>query len=152
MATVCSSTAVVGLTLPSRPAAALRQQRRQPVRCQAMAEQPVNRPTLKTPTPPSAPAPSSSTPPVAAKPSVVTVEAQRQIAKQMVAYFENLKYEQEVEKNRIFGFSRKNEVGNGRWAMFGFFVGLLTEYATGVDFVGQLKLIIANLGIADIAG
>lgn len=34
--------------------------------------------------------------------------------------------------------------------MFGIFVGLLTEYATGVDFVNQLKLLVSYLGIADI--
>jgi hypothetical protein len=34
--------------------------------------------------------------------------------------------------------------------MFGVFVGLLTEYSTGVDFVNQLKLMISYLGIADI--
>lgn len=34
--------------------------------------------------------------------------------------------------------------------MFGILVGMLTEYATGVDFINQIKLIISNLGIADI--
>jgi hypothetical protein len=34
--------------------------------------------------------------------------------------------------------------------MFGFAVGLLTEYATGVDFIQQLKLMVSYLGIADI--
>lgn len=51
---------------------------------------------------------------------------------------------------RFFGWTRKNEVTNGRWVMFGIFVGLLTEYATGVDFVNQLKLLVSYLGIADI--
>ena len=37
-----------------------------------------------------------------------------------------------------------------RWAMFGIAVGLLTEYATGSDFVDQLKIIVSNLGIADL--
>jgi hypothetical protein len=37
-----------------------------------------------------------------------------------------------------------------RWAMFGIAVGLLTEYATGSSFVEQLKIIISNLGIADL--
>lgn len=37
-----------------------------------------------------------------------------------------------------------------RWVMFGLAVGLLTEYATGSDFVEQLKIIISNLGIADV--
>ncbi len=34
--------------------------------------------------------------------------------------------------------------------MFGFGVGMLTEYATGVDFINQLKLMASYLGIADI--
>ena len=34
--------------------------------------------------------------------------------------------------------------------MFGIAVGLLTEYATGSDFVDQLKIIVSNLGIADL--
>ena len=37
-----------------------------------------------------------------------------------------------------------------RWVMFGVFVGLLTEYSTGVDFINQLKLMVSYLGIADI--
>ncbi|KAL2894407.1 Light-harvesting complex-like protein OHP2 chloroplastic [Bienertia sinuspersici] len=38
----------------------------------------------------------------------------------------------------------------GIWAMFGFAVGMLTEYATGSDFVDQVKLILSNLGIVDL--
>lgn len=37
-----------------------------------------------------------------------------------------------------------------RWAMFGFAVGLLTEYATGSDFVEQLKILLSNFGIVDL--
>ena len=51
---------------------------------------------------------------------------------------------------RVFGWTKKNEIGNGRWVMFGFAVGLLTEYATGVDFIDQLKMIVSFLGIADL--
>ena len=51
---------------------------------------------------------------------------------------------------RVFGWTKKNEIGNGRWVMFGFAVGLLTEYATGVDFIDQLKMIVSFLGIADV--
>jgi hypothetical protein len=51
---------------------------------------------------------------------------------------------------RFFGWTSRNEITNGRWVMFGIFVGLLTEYATGVDFVNQLKLLVSYLGIADI--
>lgn len=51
---------------------------------------------------------------------------------------------------RVFGWTKANEITNGRWVMFGVFVGLLTEYATGVDFIDQLKLMVSYLGIADI--
>jgi hypothetical protein len=51
---------------------------------------------------------------------------------------------------RLFGFTKRNEIGNGRWVMFGFAVGLLTEYATGASFPQQLSILLANLGIADL--
>lgn len=50
---------------------------------------------------------------------------------------------------RVFGWTEANEIGNGRWVMFGVFVGLLTEYATGVDFPNQLRLMLSYLGIVD---
>ena len=50
----------------------------------------------------------------------------------------------------MFGWTQKNEITNGRWVMFGFAVGLLTEYATGVDFPNQFKLMLSYLGIADV--
>lgn len=50
----------------------------------------------------------------------------------------------------MFGWTKKNEISNGRWVMFGFAVGLLTEYATGVDFINQLKLMVSYLGILDV--
>jgi len=53
-------------------------------------------------------------------------------------------------RGRVFGWTKKNEIGNGRWVMFGFAVGLLTKYATGVDFIDQLKMIVSFLGIADV--
>ena len=34
--------------------------------------------------------------------------------------------------------------------MFGFAVGLLTEYATGADFPQQFALMLSYLGIADL--
>lgn len=37
-----------------------------------------------------------------------------------------------------------------RWAMFGFAVGMLTEYATGSDFVQQVKILLSNFGIVDL--
>lgn len=50
---------------------------------------------------------------------------------------------------RVFGWTESNEIGNGRWVMFGVFVGLLTEYATGVDFPNQIRLMLSYLGIVD---
>lgn len=51
---------------------------------------------------------------------------------------------------RTFGWTPKNEISNSRWVMFGWAVGLLTEYATGVDFPHQLALMVSYLGIVDI--
>lgn len=34
--------------------------------------------------------------------------------------------------------------------MFGFAVGLLTEYATGSNFVDQVKILLSNFGIVDL--
>jgi hypothetical protein len=51
---------------------------------------------------------------------------------------------------RVFGWTRANEINNGRWVMMGFAIGLLTEYATGVDFPHQLALMFSYLGIADV--
>lgn len=34
--------------------------------------------------------------------------------------------------------------------MFGVFVGLLTEYATGVSFPDQIALLLSYLGIVDV--
>lgn len=34
--------------------------------------------------------------------------------------------------------------------MFGLLVGMLTEYATGVDFPDQIKLMLSYLGIVDV--
>ncbi|KAL2652272.1 hypothetical protein R1flu_020400 [Riccia fluitans] len=81
---------------------------------------------------------------------VVTIEYQRQRAKELQDYFAAKKYEEETIKGRTFGWTRKNEITNGRWTMFGIAVGLLTEFATGADFVEQLKIIVSNLGIVDL--
>ena len=48
------------------------------------------------------------------------------------------------------GWTKSNEISNGRWVMFGLLVGMMTEYATGVDFPNQLKLTVSVLGIADV--
>ena len=80
----------------------------------------------------------------------MTVEYQRRKAKEMVQFFKQQDYDQAVEESRVFGFTAKNEINNGRWTMLGLLVGMLTEYATGVDFIDQIKLTISVLGIADI--
>jgi hypothetical protein len=49
----------------------------------------------------------------------------------------------------LFGWTPSNEIFNGRWVMFGVFVGLLTEYATGVSFPNQIGLLLTYLGIVD---
>ena len=68
-----------------------------------------------------------------------TVEYQRTKAKEMVKYFKEMQYQQLVEDSTVFGWTKKNEINNGRWTMFGLLVGMMTEYATGVDFIDQIK-------------
>eukprot|EP00250_Pteridium_aquilinum_P019198 c2433_g1_i1 orf=114-578(+) len=127
----------------------------------SQAEGPIRRPSVPVreatppvrPSPPEAPPPPSPSPlpPLSPSPSsFVTIEFQRQRAKELKEYFQDRKFEEQAAEGRIFGWSVKNEIGNGRWAMFGIAVGLLTEYATGADFVEQMKIIISNLGIADL--
>ncbi|KAL3371370.1 hypothetical protein AABB24_008085 [Solanum stoloniferum] len=113
----------------------------------------VQPPTPVKPTPPSPPSPSSSSPPpkqvaVEGK-NVITMEFQRQKAKELQEYFKQKKLE-EANQGPFFGFIGKNEISNGRWAMFGFAVGMLTEYATGSDFVDQVKILLSNFGILDL--
>ncbi|KAB2635314.1 serine/threonine-protein kinase [Pyrus ussuriensis x Pyrus communis] len=90
-----------------------------------------------TPTPPSPPSPSPP-PQQPSKPeqvsgltmvedmNAVTLEFQRQKAKEIQEYFKQKKLE-EANQGPFFGFVGKNEISNGRWAMFGFAVGMLTE-------------------------
>ncbi|KAI0487873.1 hypothetical protein KFK09_027696 [Dendrobium nobile] len=128
------------------------------------AEGPLRRPTAPSLSPPISTAPSLSTPPSLspsppAKPvaapsagevkGVVTLEFQRRMAKELQDYFRQKKLE-EANQGPFFGFLGKNEIANGRWAMFGFAVGLLTEYATGADFVQQLKILLSNFGVVDL--
>ena len=80
----------------------------------------------------------------------VTVEYQRKKAKEMVKFFKQQQYNQAVEDSQVFGMTPKNEINNGRWTMFGLLVGMMTEYATGVDFIDQIKLTISVMGIADV--
>jgi len=51
---------------------------------------------------------------------------------------------------RVFGWTKKNEIRNGRWVMMGLAIGMLTEYATAVNFIDQLKLMVSYMGLADI--
>eukprot|EP00951_Prasinocladus_malaysianus_P049444 scaffold669909_cov55-Prasinocladus_malaysianus.AAC.1 len=96
------------------------------------------------------PAETSSAPPEAAPaPTGVTIEYQRAQAKEMTKYFKKLKNAQTAKNAPVFGFTRNNEISNGRWVMFGLLVGCMTEYATGVDFIDQLKLMGAVFGIVD---
>jgi hypothetical protein len=139
------------------------------VRCRATAENPslLKKPELKRPDSPprklfeESQQPEAAAQPTAAPPSTaqvaessttgdVTIEYQRQRAKEMRQYFQNRKQEAQVRRGPLFGWTPANEIGNGRWVMFGVFVGLLTEYATGVDFPDQLKLLLSYLGIVDL--
>ncbi|KQK08518.1 light-harvesting complex-like protein OHP2, chloroplastic [Brachypodium distachyon] len=118
-------------------------------------------PSLSQPPTPVKPA-APSTPPPETKPAVapvaagtppvgglVTFEYQRKVAKELQDYFKKKKLE-ESNQGPFFGWLAKNEIANGRWAMFGFAVGMLTEYATGSDFVEQMKILLSNFGIVDL--
>ncbi|BAU02017.1 hypothetical protein LR48_Vigan10g137800 [Vigna angularis] len=114
----------------------------------------LQKPALPSQTPPSPPSvvpppqkPASSV--VGDGKNVITLEFQRQMAKELQEYFKQKKLE-EANQGPFFGFIGKNEINNGRWAMFGFAVGLLTEYATGSDFVDQIKILLSNFGIVDL--
>ncbi|KAI3464695.1 hypothetical protein Pfo_021358 [Paulownia fortunei] len=132
----------------------------------SQAEGPLRRPVAPAPVKPVPPSPSPPTSPPAASPppsaplkpvavaavedkSVITLEFQRQKAKELQEYFK-LKKLEEADQGPFFGFIGKNEISNGRWAMFGFAVGMLTEYATGSDFVDQVKILLSNFGIVDL--
>ncbi|XP_057793416.1 light-harvesting complex-like protein OHP2, chloroplastic [Salvia miltiorrhiza] len=118
----------------------------------SQADGPLRRPTAPTPVKPSPPsppaAPTAATVAVQDK-NVITLEFQRQKAKELQEYFKQKKLEK-TDQGPFFGFIAKNEISNGRWAMFGFAVGMLTEYATGSDFVDQLKILFSNFGILDL--
>ncbi|XP_014514359.1 light-harvesting complex-like protein OHP2, chloroplastic isoform X1 [Vigna radiata var. radiata] len=101
------------------------------------------------PSPPSQPPLQNPAPVVGDDTNVITLEFQRQKAKELQEYFKKKKLE-EADQGPFFGFIGKNEISNGRWAMFGFAVGLLTEYATGSDFVDQIKILLSNFGIVDL--
>uniref|UniRef100_A0A7N1A624 One-helix protein 2 n=1 Tax=Kalanchoe fedtschenkoi TaxID=63787 RepID=A0A7N1A624_KALFE len=108
---------------------------------------PLRQPAASPPQPaPPAPKPAAV---AAVDKGVVTLEFQRQMAKELQEYFKQKKLE-EADVGPFFGFLAKNEISNGRWAMFGFAVGMLTEYATGSDFVEQVKILFSNFGILDL--
>ncbi|KAF5840648.1 hypothetical protein DUNSADRAFT_16021 [Dunaliella salina] len=132
--------------------------------CQPIRSADLKRPELKRPEPPPAPpAPSAQAsteapqkpmeivPQAATGPNKagVTVEYQREQAKRMNKYFQGTILQRQITDTTVFGWTPKNEINNGRWVMFGWMVGLLTEYATGVDFPHQLALMASYLGIAD---
>ena len=80
----------------------------------------------------------------------MTVEYQRQAAREMVEWFKAQKFEKTAAEGAGIGWVPKAELANGRWVMMGLMIGLLTEYSTGVNFIDQLKLLVTNLGIADL--
>merc|ERR1719401_707687 len=75
----------------------------------------------------------------------VNIDYQRYRAKDITRYFDRMKLDKEIQNAKILGWTLKNELTNGRWVMFGLAIGLLTEYATGVNFVDQIKLTISYL-------
>ncbi|XP_065848153.1 light-harvesting complex-like protein OHP2, chloroplastic [Euphorbia lathyris] len=130
----------------------------------SQSEGPIRRPVAPSPPSPSPSPPLKPVPPFSPssppppKPAAqllvdtktaVTLEFQRQKAKELQEFFKQKKLEQ-VNQGPFFGFIAKNEISNGRWAMFGFAVGMLTEYATGSDFVDQVKILLSNFGILDL--
>jgi len=140
---------------------------RQMVVSRAMSDKLLKKPELKRPELPQRPeqpqqaaAPTAAAPAAPAAPAAaaaapsssggVTIEWQRQRAKEMRQFFQDRKLEAQVKKSQVFGWTEANEIGNGRWVMFGVFVGLLTEYATGVDFPNQIRLMLSYLGIVDL--
>merc|ERR1712190_622067 len=75
---------------------------------------------------------------------------QRLRAKDQTWVFNSIKKNENIQNNKPFGWTSKNEITNGRWVMFGLLIGFLTEYATGVSLVDQIKLTISYTGIYDL--
>ncbi|KAG9456833.1 hypothetical protein H6P81_001341 [Aristolochia fimbriata] len=160
---VASSIPCIRISSSSRASsssASLRFTKKSSIIRSSKAEGPLRRPVtpLREPTLPIKPVPPSPSPSPAppkqvaastATQGVITLEFQRKMAKEMQEYFRQKKLE-EADQGPFFGFIEKNETANGRWAMFGFAVGLLTEFATGSDFVDQLKILLSNFGIVDL--
>ncbi|KAL5703606.1 Light-harvesting complex-like protein ohp2 [Ranunculus cassubicifolius] len=108
----------------------------------------LNKPVSPSPSP--SPLPTKSVSVVKDQSGVTTTEFQRKMAKELQEYFKQKKLEEATQQGPVFGWVAKNEIGNGRWAMFGFAVGMLTEFATGSDFVDQVKILLSNFGILDL--
>ena len=107
--------------------------RRSGVRAQAQAgDKLVSRPEMKKPessavtappaqsASPSAPSSVPSSPATASGPlapgAIVTIEYQRQRAKEMTKYFKELKTQEQIlQTGTVLGWTRPNEIANGRW-------------------------------------
>ncbi|KAL6779639.1 OHP2 [Auxenochlorella protothecoides x Auxenochlorella symbiontica] len=105
---------------------------------------------VQGPTPPSPASSPAETEKATSRTPGVSLEHQRSQAKLMLKYFREKQAAKIQSSGSIFGWNKKNEILNGRWVMMGIAIGLLTEYATGVSLVDQIKLMISYLGLADI--
>lgn len=98
------------------------------VRAQAFDNKLVQKPELRRPEPAAAPSPTTTSSPVAEAASTsssksaptgsssITIEYQRQRAKEMTKYFKELKIQEQVlQTGETFGWTRPNEISNGRW-------------------------------------
>jgi len=76
----------------------------------------------------------------------VTILAQRDMSDRLQKIFEDQKLaELESDDNAWFGWTQIAEVVNGRSAMFGFSLGLFTEWATDVSVTKQIDLLLATV-------
>lgn len=99
----------------------------------SQADGPLRRPVAVPPVKPTPPSPPSAPPPkpVAVAPaavengtkSVVTMEFQRQKAKDLQVYFKKKKLE-EADQGPFFGFIAKNEISNGRYTVISILIFL----------------------------
>jgi len=77
----------------------------------------------------------------------VSILSQRDTADRLQQFFEDIKLDElEGEESKWFGLTPVAEVINGRSAMFGFSLGLFTEWATGVSFPKQIDQLFAVFG------
>lgn len=92
----------------------------------ARAADNLQRPELKRPeeaAAPAAPAPAPASPaPTAPSASSApapgsgpTIEYQRTRAKAMRSYFQQLKVNEQIKQSQVFGWTKSNEISNGRW-------------------------------------